>query len=447
MTAHLGFTEILRNVSPTYKSVEVRTVSANLSNKWRNLVTIVRMSDATVEQRSLSMKEEWSKHASLDCDELQLKWACLPFSELDTVTRAFEGGQLTFYASPVSLERPVNLGGMKGYINRYGIFIECTEWPAFEGSESWFPDATNQELVTTARKLQSFVQSPEIRHHVETRGFRSFKEVLHLFLGFRSETEPTYCSDVYVSAPVFARIQGGRIDLAIERLSVSVRAHPEIIGLLKVHGNAFDNQNRTERLRFSIQPGADEWARTASSDYRTRDREGRVEARIVHERLGDVYSEVWCVRELVPQVELNPLWHVLRRFCSPDRLEKLLSEPIPLPDDQSKAQRLFEMHVTWLLACHGFRNRRARQPRTSASRRPKDQAWQSGHRWISFRQEDSLACFLHDESAERRGLLELVEPSSASIGGNRERCSLCHNYGYFYGSCGLRFDIELDKRF
>jgi hypothetical protein len=353
MSARLSLNDILGSVSTTYKSVDIRTISVNVSSKWYNLVTVVRFSDAGVDDFTQRIQEEWSKHESVDSDELKIGRTSLPIAQLDSMVHAFEEGTLSFYGYPVTLERSVKLRESMGYITRSGNFVD-SEWPSFEGNESWSPDNTNQQLIATAQKLRYFAHDQNLWRHIETRGYTSFKDVMHVFLDSRAGAEPSYCSDVFVSAPVFARIQSASIEPAGEKLTVPFRAHPALVSSMRIHGAAVDRHNKSERLSFAVQAEIEEGEWKAEASYRSRDTEGRIDARIVHEKLGEIYSYGWTVRELVPRHELSPLWHVLRRFCSPDKLEKLLREPASLPDDQGKPQRLFEQHVAWLLACYSF---------------------------------------------------------------------------------------------
>jgi len=51
---------------------------------------------------------------------------------------------------------------------------------------------------------------------------------------------------------------------------------------------------------------------------------------------------------------VNPLYFLLTKFCSPDRLHSLVVRPHSVAPQKTKPQKEFEQHVAWVLGCYGF---------------------------------------------------------------------------------------------
>lgn len=352
MNSLLSVQQVLDVVSPTFRSVDVRSLTFIIDNAECNVVTAVNFNEqpATVVESTIETLIK-ANHGFGDA-RLQFHFKVVPCEQLHELIEELKTGILAFAGGPVKLMRPVNILESKGYIDSFNFLRRRQDWPVFESHLTWTAIPTDQTMA--AQKLQWVQQDPDLRRNLNANGYRSLGDVLRIFADSRPDNNPSYESDVYIAVPVFATLRGLRFNPTEHRLFAAFDCHPSLRTGIRAFGDHILGPMETGRIIFSIpeQSNGESWA--VSAPLNLDDKTVAIEVFLSHSELGFINSRSVTPIELLPPEEINPLWHLLQVFCPSSTIEVLLTMPPKPKDKRQKEQRYFEQHIAWLLALHGF---------------------------------------------------------------------------------------------
>ncbi len=348
MSTRISVDELLRVVEKTLCSIDIRTASVLISGVWRNVLTVVRTSSNSPEHVNASVAHIWREHGPIHTDELRIDYQVLPFSGWAHLASGLREGKLRFAESEVEYGHSIDLGVSLGYVqtNHNFLFPEV-DWPTLEVSVQTvsMPDATNNP--------QYRIHAEQIQRSVSRLGYSGTLDAIAALLGARVR-QGTIIADVYAVIPVMAKITEASISLSENLVQITGRCHSELRSSLRVFGLSCGRSDDS-RLRVELRMGdGDSTTFVASGHFVPEDRNERMEARLVHNEIGEISSGSWRVRDLIPEQYVNPLYFLLTKFCSQAQFHSLLVRPHFVPSTKTKPQKEFEQHVAWLLGCYGF---------------------------------------------------------------------------------------------
>ena len=349
--------EIISVLASTYKSIDVRTISTEVSGITYNVTTSISFSISPRSARKKDMLMRLKTYGPLLAGPLKFSWSCLPLEALNDLEEQLYDGELKISSVDAKLGTSVTLASFTGYISEDSRFIKkcdsCTAWQAIR---STFPaDAINTEL---GRRLQ-YVNDSEILKQLSLSGFHGFREFTANYLG-SPDTDLSGPSCINIVAPVPVSVTQVEIDPARKKVRVYVQRHRGLSRALKLRGEILDGlwQRDQTSLTFGhlVKSKGDLAVAEGGFDLPTLD--GHIQLRIVHDQLGIICTPRIPIRSNVPTAYLNPMFEALKRFCPSDELRSLCTEPRTPPKDVAQRkdmpQRLFEQYVQWLLTCFGF---------------------------------------------------------------------------------------------
>jgi hypothetical protein len=108
MSARFNVAEVVGVVEKTLSSIDIRTASVRIDNKWQNVMSVVRLSSDCIVTASVRVENVWGKHGSVHTDEFRIDYKVLPFTEWTALSGEFSAGQVRF-TGPHLLELPLTV--------------------------------------------------------------------------------------------------------------------------------------------------------------------------------------------------------------------------------------------------------------------------------------------------------------------------------------------------
>jgi hypothetical protein len=358
MSSYLSVDYILSALKGTYRCIEIRNLSINLGEDVCNLATVIRLSGVTAGAAAKAITKHKNAQEPFGDERLQFNYRTSDISFWNDIEHEFKNGELKFGNRKVRLMRSVSLLDMRGYIESSSFTDRPADWPQYEASNQWTPVADKLKETQLAQKLRIIPHDEDLRRRLNAHGYQSLKEVCHVFLGSRLDVEPSYASDVYLSAVVFASIREFSYNPEAKKLLVSYDCHPSLNDRVRIFGEVAGTiGTRSRPIKFTLAPAKTRRKKSTSvvsAPVELSNDMAGINVRLTHDTLGQVHSRGVTPRELIPPADINPLWPILRRFCTTEKFRELLISPPQAKDDRPKEQRWFEQHVGWLLSLHGF---------------------------------------------------------------------------------------------
>jgi len=133
MGVRFNIAEVVSVVGETLSSIDIRTASVRIDDKWLNVMTVVRLSSDSPATASAGVEETWGKHGAVRTNEFRIDYRVLPFEEWDNLLGEFNQGKLGFSETEVEFGRTVDVAGSLGYIqSRFYSLWPPPEWPMLE---------------------------------------------------------------------------------------------------------------------------------------------------------------------------------------------------------------------------------------------------------------------------------------------------------------------------
>ena len=351
MSVRFNVAELAGVVAKTLSSIDVRSASVLVEGKWQNVMTVIRLLCESTVEASANVETIWGKHGPVHTAEFRIDYKVVAFTEWGALSTEFEEGRIRFTETEVELGRAVDVKTSLGYVqtNHSAIWPQPV-WPTLEASVNTIstPDAS--------KNPQYKINAESIQRAVSKLGYSGTLDAMVGLLGIKiGQGTPGF--DVFVAVPVVAKITDAAVSPRDGLVKATGVCHSSL-GSLRVFGSSYGGRGEPkERIAFEVEDSK------CSDSLRRFTSRGRVptskifdylEVKLVHDELGEVYSRTWRTRDLIPEQYVNPLYFLLMKFCSPDKLHSLVVRPHSVPPQKTKPQQEFEQHVAWVLGCYGF---------------------------------------------------------------------------------------------
>jgi hypothetical protein len=349
MSSRLTLAHLLADLGQTYHSIDVRSAVYRIEGKWYNLITIIRFSQCSDAECDENTAALWQQLREIHHERLKILRATFPYDDRQLLFDQFKSDTWKLDDINIQLGRSVDLLSDTGFIQQPGFGDPACSWPHLEiqGNRS----ASKLDTQIT-QSINAAVNDDDLRRHASTRGYDSVNEAIELFLGLRKNNHHSFSSEIYIWAPVFAKISEPRWN-SDQSVTINYQLHPLVKSQFWLGAKINEGHQEQRALRLSpAVPGETEWDMEVQTDPVTE--AVRIDTSLVHEKLGIVTGDAFFVKDLIPVKNVNPMWSLLQRFCSVDEFEKLLAIPGSAQDSENKPQRLFELRMSWLLAAYGF---------------------------------------------------------------------------------------------
>jgi hypothetical protein len=349
MTSTLTLAHVLADVGVTYRSIDVRIVAYRIGAKWYSLIMIVRFSELDQVALESKISELWGRLTNIQHERFRILKATYAYDDRQHLFDMFKSGICTIGELCIRLGRTVDLLSDMGWIKNPGFGDPLCCWPHLEvqGNRGQW---TGEEATT--HEIQAAVNDADVRRYLSTRGYDSPSEAIALFLGLRQNNLTSFSSEIYTWAPIFAKIASPTWN-ADHSVTIAYKADPLIKGHLWLTAKISEEDSEQRRLTLSSPvPGETEWDMAVRTEPATE--KARIDATLVHNNLGIIANSAFFVRGLIPVKDVNPMWHLLQRFCSIEEFARLLATPGAAKDSPNMPQRLFELRISWVLAAYGF---------------------------------------------------------------------------------------------
>lgn len=343
--------EVLNVVGEALSSIDIRIVSVLIDDKWRNVVTAVRLSADTAEAVTNQLQKVIAHHELVHTPVFRIDSEVFPFTEWSSLMSALQQGKLPSSEVEIELDRPIKCSELVGNVQlAYSILRPLPQWPTLEASGNAIstPDPS--------RNPHNKIHSEHIQRAVSRLGYSSALDAIATLLGLNiGQTVPSF--DVFVAVPILAKIRNVAISLNNDEIEATIDCDPRLSGI-KVFGSLYGTSGEG-RQRISFVPDRESnqlGKRGFLSKAHVTNAVAReyLELKLVHDQLGEVFSHAWPTRDLIPEQFANPLYSVLKEFCPSGTLQGLLSRPHQIRPHKTKPQNEFEQHVAWILGCFGF---------------------------------------------------------------------------------------------
>jgi hypothetical protein len=343
--------QVLEATLPTFQSVDVRTLSFSLDGGLCNLVTTIGFNAEPASILEQDLQASVRPEAEFGDNRLQFRFKVVPTSNWSQLLEEFKRGVVDYHGESVNMMAEREISTSTGYLGTFNSFNRFSQWPVFESHVALRPAQHNDDAV---RRIARAQHDLDLRRNLSAHGHHSLKTVCQALFQLGSDRELAYESGIYIAIPVFAAVRQLRFNPAEQRLSAKVECHPHLQPNVRVFGDAALLPRGEYRLQFSAPElwGDEGWVASAQCDAH----EGiaGVNVWLSHRELGSVTSKITSLKDIVPPIELNPLWQLLQVFCPSETFGQLLTAPPKGNDKRHKEQRTFEQYVGWLLAIHGF---------------------------------------------------------------------------------------------
>jgi hypothetical protein len=351
MNVQLSVTELIEAFAGTYKSIDVRTAAMKEEDSWVNALAVVRLSHEEPEAAARRLQLVQQRFLRVQTEHFRVNLVTLPFTEWGKFCSGVGAGFLRLNEESINLLPPFDLNEQKGYLRQYDSdfkAIDSIPWPSLR--------------VTRATQNSARFNDSTVLKELAGIGYSSPNEAIDPLFEAANVHQNAFNYDLVLYVPVFALVSEMRIKPSENRLYISLLRHSEISNLrlgLSFHGRGF-GRDETPKERKNIGPFAalrkdtPTFEETVVSDIPELVLHDYVRATLLHPAVGEVCSTSDEVCRLVPPVERNILFEVLKRFCPDGQLRQLVSLPQSIKRSKLKESSTFERTVSWLLGLFGF---------------------------------------------------------------------------------------------
>jgi hypothetical protein len=351
MGVRLSVEDVAGVAAKTLASIDVRSASVFVDAKWLNVMTVVRLSPDSPAGVSNHVLDTFRRHGSIRTPEFRIDQKVMGFQEWDALLAEFRKGELEFPGGAVEFGGAIGVGGSVGYVqSKHYSLWPLPEWPVLEASVSTVSTADG------SKNPQYRINSESIQRAVSKAGYSGVLDAITALLGIKV-SQGFSGFDVFIAVPIMARITDAVVHPGDCTVKVSA-TWQRSLSSFQLFGSCYGKSGASrERISFTISESSSSDASpkcTWESRIPTSDVYEILEVRLVHAELGELYSDTWPVRNLIPEQYVNPLYFLLTKFCSPETFRALVSRPHSVAPQKTKPQKDFEQHVAWVLACYGF---------------------------------------------------------------------------------------------
>jgi hypothetical protein len=129
MSVRFNVAEVVGVVERTLSSIDIRTASVLIENKWQNVMTVVRLSSDSAVTASVRVDGIRGKHGVVHADEFRIDYKVVAFAGWTALLAEFSQGQVRFPEMEVEFGRPIDVGGSLGYVQSKYYSL----WPRLSG--------------------------------------------------------------------------------------------------------------------------------------------------------------------------------------------------------------------------------------------------------------------------------------------------------------------------
>jgi hypothetical protein len=347
MGSRISLSEVLANFGSTLHSVSIRTTAYCVQAKWYNLVSVIDFSKMDPVSLGGAICDQWSALGPIDHEQLRFGYEAFSYDCRNKLFDQLKSGVLEIGGINVQLARKIDALSESGNIHDYS----WSDWPFLQLQANASPLDIDQQTFQSIRFANS---DPGLQRYLSTVPYDSLNEAISFHMRLAHDGMRSYESEVIVRAPIFARINEARYDSDKSSVTVKYEAHPKLAEQIFLSCTVYSTHDSSrERLKMgsSIPLGDSAFESTTNP---IQDKNGRLDAVLIHRKAGSIFTRGWIVHDLIPQKDASPLWHLFQRFCSPDEFKELLATPGRSPDSENRPQRLFESRIAWFLGCYGF---------------------------------------------------------------------------------------------
>lgn len=249
MSIQFTLPELIEVIKAAYKTIEVRTIAADINGKTYNVVTLIQFSISPPAVCRRNMRIRLAGHR-LEKGPLQFGLACLPATKWPELADQLTTGELSVDGVTAKLGATFAPENFKSYISNNSSIENPTPYLVFQSTRS--AESTSTELPGT---LRYFVNTPEVWDQVNRSGFDGgFNELARCYLGvitFNS-SEP---SQVAIFAPVPAMIDSHIEFPDARRIRAHVRLHSKLRSSFRLKGDIIAGDQPPGKIKGAIRFG------------------------------------------------------------------------------------------------------------------------------------------------------------------------------------------------
>ena len=242
--------ELLEVIKAAYKTIEVRTIAADINGKTYNVVTLIQFSISSPAVCRRNMRIRLEGHP-LEKGPLQFGWTCLPATKWPVLAAQLTTGDLNVDRVTANLATKFPPESFKSYISNNSNIENPPPYLVFQDTRSAYSETAYTELGET---LRNFVNTREVCDQVDRSGFDGgFSELARCYLGvitFNSN-EP---SQVAILAPVPAMIDHIEFPDA-RRIRAHVLLHSKLRSSFRLNGDIIAGDQPPGKIKGTIRFG------------------------------------------------------------------------------------------------------------------------------------------------------------------------------------------------
>lgn len=343
----VSVSQVLKQFEKVYKSIDIRSAAWKEKEECKNLLTVLRFSNEEI-------KTNTEKPLRIEKNGFFVVKQFYPFSILPTLSEQFREGKVKVQDIEVVFGRSIDFLPIKGSIEGYAKLTRKSD------ENNWF-----LLEVTDGKQLSQDFYNQGVITAVKNLGYDDVKQAVNHLLetNFNSSSNSF---DFIVSVPVYITFENIVFENSVLKVSLlcdcNIAKNPSVFLLLKERktnslksDGLFEieiHELDTPEKNFKILAGEVSLPHVTEEDV--------VELSSTYGELSEICRIREPVKELLKPQEVNPLFIVLKQFCSEEKLKKLLLEPQTIETNRGKKQfssnqgRLFERSISWLLSMLGF---------------------------------------------------------------------------------------------
>ncbi len=342
--------ELIQAVGPTYGAIDIRAVAIpGEKDSWTSVMAVLRLTYEDAQTARSRIEALSARYLPVQEDSLRIALAARPFSEWADIVSELKNGVLNIGNLELKLRHSRDLSEARGYIQRDAIEIRSfdrRDWPVMRitfdvgGPPPLIEARLNQvvHLLGYADVFEAVTDLCEVNVSVQNPGH-----------------------DFSICVPVFATVTEMRAKMADKTVDVVVARHKRLsqiwaVACIRGQTALVDQPFRQQKTISEFSTNADSEIVTVNTSvqFEKLDSNDWVEVRLLHRKIGEIRRDSSPVRMLISLTERNILLAALRRFCSDEELEKILTDAANTKAPRLNESAAFELHVSWLLALFGF---------------------------------------------------------------------------------------------
>jgi hypothetical protein len=335
MNAQVSISELLEVVAGIIHSIIVRSISWELEGANCGIVTVVCLAESSREEAEAIAEKRRRELGPPPGQRVLFHQKSLSVSDIDTLREEFECGTLTFTTGDVHLLRPVQLYDVRGCIGPYMHLKHNPEWATYEASAPFYAPPARPEAQAfwarqagippsvawrlkpeeVPRKLLDFTQDHEFARLVEGKNYRDIQAFFEAYLGVVA-FQQSYIGYIYFAAQLPIALSGARLSEATRHVEVRCSVHPQLASDVFVGGEAMPEGGKPWNMQFGkLEPaGLTGSTLLSRSESACEIGAGKVEIRVVHQKLGELSRRGYTANELSKVDSSETIGRLMEQF-------------------------------------------------------------------------------------------------------------------------------------